>query len=267
MRFPYRILVTRPEREAGQWVRKLSALGLDAKSLPLINIAPPGDIDALRNARIQMGGYAAVMFVSVNAVRGFLGEFGGLTAASALELASIARGTRAWSPGPGTTKALVEAGWPAGEVDAPAPDAPQFDSEALWGQVECQLASGQQVLIVRGADAQGHIAGRDWLAGQLRARGVVVDEVAAYCRAVPTLNKAQRDMANSSATDGSVWLFSSSEAISNLGKLLPERDWAAARAVATHDRIEKAARQAGFGQVIQARPTLEAVAASIESLL
>lgn len=174
--------------------------------------------------------------------------------------------TRAWSPGPGTTQALEEAGWPAGAIDAPAPDAPQFDSEALWSQVAPQAVQGLRVLIVRGADAQGQIAGRDWLAAKLREAAVVVDEVAAYCRALPTLDMAQRGQAEAAAADGSVWLFSSSEAISNLRQLLPGRDWSAARAVVTHERIGQSARQTGFGQVIQTWPTLEAVAASIKSL-
>lgn len=266
MKSHHRVLVTRPAREADLWVRKLTARGFHAEPLSLIDIAPPRELAPLLDARARLGEYAAVMFVSVNAVRGFLGALGGLGATNVAGLVSAAATVRAWSPGPGTTAALEEAGWPVETIDAPAPDAPQFDSEALWSRVWQQVKVGQCVLIVRGADAQGRVAGRGWLASQLRARGVRVDEVAAYCRVLPTLSEAQRRMAESAAADGSVWLFSSSEAITNLSQLLPEREWAAARAVATHERIEQAARQAGFGLVIPALPTLESVAASIESL-
>ena len=68
------------------------------------------------------------------------------------------------------------------------------------------------------------------------------------------------------AADGALWLFSSSEAITNLCQCLPGTDWSAARALVTHPRIGDAARAAGFGAVHDTRPTLEAVAASIESL-
>lgn len=244
----------------------LAVLGFDALPLPLIDIAPPPDTVPLVQAMGRLGDYGAVMFVSVNAVRGFLEAGTGLAAWEPAGVVRTIMQTRAWSPGPGTTGALKEAGWPAEAIDAPAPDAPQFDSEALWSQVAPQAVQGRRVLIVRGADALGRIAGRDWLATNLRAAGVVVDEVAAYCRALPTLNAVQRGLAEAAAADGSAWLFSSSEAISNLRQLLPGRDWSAARAVVTHERIGQTARQTGFGHVVQTRPTLEAVAASIKSL-
>ncbi|MGB3071721.1 MAG: uroporphyrinogen-III synthase [Ottowia sp.] len=261
-----RVLVTRPAREAVHWVQGLAALGFDVQALPLIDIAPPPEVAPLAVARQGLGSYAAVMFVSGNAVRGLLGASAGLKAMEPADVVRTIARARAWSPGPGTTGVLEQAGWPVWAIDAPAHDAPQFDSEALWSQVEPQAKEGQRVLIVRGADVQGRVAGRDWLAAKLRAAGVMVEEVAAYCRALPTLDPVQHHLAESATADGSVWLFSSSEAIANLQRLLPARDWSAARAIATHERIDQAARKAGFGQVMQARPTLEAVAASIESL-
>ncbi len=267
MKFIHRVLVTRPEREASHWVEGLITLGFDAWALPLIHIEPPLDEAPLTGAQARLGDYAAVMFVSVNAVRGFWGFKGSLRAADVMDGAREMASLRAWSPGPGTTRALEEAGWPFEAIDAPAADAPQFDSEALWSQVGQQVKAGQRVLIVRGADAQGQVAGREWLAAQLRAEGVIVDEVAAYSRARPILNADQRSLAEAAAADGSVWLFSSSEAIRNLCQLLPASHWSAARAVATHPRIARVARDAGFGNVLQTMPTLEAVAASIKSIL
>lgn len=257
-----RVVVTRPVREAARWVREFEAIGFEAIALPLIDIVAPPDLASLESSRSAVSNYTAVMFVSPNAVDGFLGQ-------GALEnraVAALSAGTRAWSPGPGTTRALQLTGWPSDALDDPAPDAPQFDSEALWAQVEKQVLAGSRVLIVRGADAQGRLAGRDWLAKQLRARGAFVDEVAAYRRACPVLDEAKRGLAMAAASDGSVWLFSSSEAILNLRELLPTQDWSAARAVATHERIAQAALRAGFGRVAQSRPTLESVAASIESV-
>ncbi|HRL37460.1 MAG TPA: uroporphyrinogen-III synthase, partial [Ottowia beijingensis] len=96
--------------------------------------------------------------------------------------------------------------------------------------------------------------------------GAQVDQVAAYRRLPPQLSAAQQARARAAAADGALWLFSSSEAITNLCQCLPGTDWSAARALVTHPRIGDAARAAGFGAVHDTRPTLEAVAASIESL-
>jgi uroporphyrinogen-III synthase len=67
------------------------------------------------------------------------------------------------------------------------------------------------------------------------------------------------------SSDGSVWLFSSSEALTFL-PALPGVQWSAARAIATHPRIADAARAAGWGTVLQSRPALADIRQSIESL-
>jgi uroporphyrinogen-III synthase len=168
---------------------------------------------------------------------------------------------------------LQRAGVAPGLIDAPAADAVQFDSEALWQRVSSQVQAGkawQKVLIVRGTSGLDASAakgvGRDWLAQQLDAVGVTVELLASYQRVVPVLDAAQMKLAHAAAADGSVWLFSSSEAIRNLRQALPAQDWLAARAVATHARIAAAARLAGFTQVLESRPSLGDILASIESL-
>ena len=116
----------------------------------------------LADARTRLGDYHAAMFVSGNAVDGFLQPNQAL---APVQQALAAIDTRAWSPGPGTTAALLRAGWPAARIDAPAHDAPQFDSESLWARVAPQARAGTRVLIVRGGGADGVAAGRDWLVG------------------------------------------------------------------------------------------------------
>jgi uroporphyrinogen-III synthase len=92
-----------------------------------------------------------------------------------------------------------------------------------------------------------------------------VSTVLAYRRVAPQWSDAERANAAQAAADGSVWLFSSSEAVAHLRRLLPTQSWQQARAVATHGRIAQAAEQAGFGVVHVSRPTLEDVVASIKS--
>jgi uroporphyrinogen-III synthase len=246
-----KVLVTRPAREAARWVHDLRALGFDAVALPLIAIEPLDDPSPLHAAWQGLAGCAALMFVSAAAAEHFLAACGrrweGLP--------------RCWSTGPGTTRALREAGVPPSAIDAPADDAPQFDSEL----VQPQIRPGSRVLIVRGGDASGRPAGRDWLGGEIGAAGGVVETVAAYRRLAPVFGDAERRLAVEAADGAAIWLFSSSEAIGNLCRALPAQPWRAARAIATHERVADAARQAGFGRVRVCRPPLEALASSIES--
>ena len=251
-----RVLVTRPESEARHWVNDLRRRGFDAQALPLIEIAPMADAAALSATWRRLDSYRAVMFVSGNAARHFFG--------CRPEGAQWPSTTRAWSPGAGTRQALVAAGVDRELVDAPPPDAAQFDSETLWQQVASQVAEGDRVLIVRGADAQGTSSGRDWLAQQLAGAGAQVEVLAAYRRQPPQLSEAQLAQVRH-APGACVWLFSSSQAIAHLQGILPGQDWAQGRAVATHPRIAQAARKAGFGVVCESRPSLDAVATALES--
>ena len=251
---PPAVFVTRPAREAQAWVQALAGLSLEALALPLIDIGPAPDVQALSSMRSRLAQFRAVMFVSANAAQGLLN---GHTAWPA--------GTRAWVTGPGTARALREAGVPPGCIDAPAADAAQFDSEALWAVAGPQVRPCDTVLIVRGGDASGQASGRDWLASQLEAAGAQVQVVVAYVRGVPAWSQVQRDRARAGAQDGAWWLFSSSEAIDNLGRLLPGVGWGQARALCTHPRIAERARQAGFGLIEQVRPSLEAVGGFLQS--
>lgn len=286
------VVVTRPAEEARGWVQALAGHGIAAFALPLIGIAPAPDPAGLEQARAALASYRAVMFVSGNAVRGFFAEAPDATdapgalpadafAARAFDARALdARGAalapsgleaqgpaapRAWAPGPGTAEALRAAGVPAHRIDQPPADAPQFDSEALWSVVAPQVLPGDRVLLVRGAGADGQGAGREWLSRQLAAAGAAVDVVVAYARALPRWSAADRDRARAALADGSLWLLSSSEAVHNLRRLLPEADLGTARALATHPRIAAAARAAGFGRVGESRPSLRDLVASIES--
>ena len=260
-----RLIVTRPAREAAQWVQALQQSGIAAQALPLIAIGPAPDPAALQAARAQVLDYRAIMVVSGNAAQQF---FDSKTALALAGQAPAAIKTRVWSPGPGTADTLIALGVPAACIDQPALDAEQFDSEALWAQVHSDVGAGERVLVVRGADADAppHGTGREWLAQQLRARGAEVDFVVAYSRAAPLLSADQQALARDAAANGAWWLLSSSEALAHLRAALPDQAWDQARALATHPRIAQAARAAGFGRVQECRPALADVVASIESL-
>ena len=254
-----RVIVTRPLRDAHNWVRDLSAAGFDALALPLIEIQAAGNTPALQQIWEQLPAYTGVMFVSGHAVDGFF----------AVRPAGVAMAARAWATGPGTRAALLRAGVDPQGIDAPPAEVGQFDSEALWRAMGEQVRPGSRVLIVRGADGQAAPAqgvGRDWFAQRVQEAGGTVDFVVAYQRCLPHWNETQLQQARQATSDGSVWIFSSSEAVLNLRACLPQQDWRAARAVATHARIAAAARQIGFGVVCESRPMLADIKASIESM-
>jgi len=265
-----RVIVTRPGPQAGKWVKALRDAGHEAFALPLIEITPPPDASAVEGAWQRLGDFDALMFVSANAATNFFS----LRPSGSEPLLWDAAQPRCLATGPGTVAALLKAGVPRSSVDAPAENATQFDSEALWQVVHGRMAAGTRVLIVRGltqedGDASDNPAvgsGREWFAERVREQGGVVEFVVAYQRCAPVLGINALALARVAAADGAVWLFSSSEAVTNLLSAVPGQAWGQARAVASHPRIAEAARAAGFGLVIDSRPALPELIASIESL-
>lgn len=264
-----RVIITRPIREARRWVQILDQTGYDAVEFPLIEVAASADRQAVLDAAAALGRYDAVMFVSGNAVDHFF--------AVNQDIAHIFNEqspfkARAFATGPGTVAALLRVRADMAWIDAPGADAQQFDSEALWAVVGPQVKEGFRVLVVRGAGgASAQVPtvdgdGRDWFARQVRAAGGAVDFVVAYQRNPVPFGDEERALVHLAAQDGSIWLFSSSEAIGNLIAACPGEDWSHARAVVTHARIGAAAKAAGFGLVRESRPTVPALLASIESL-
>lgn len=261
-----RAIVTRPEREAQQWCTGLRQHGLDSLCWPLIDIRASADTARVHAAWAALEQTDAALFVSANAVDFFWAQKPPLARVPFIDDAIK---TVAYAPGPGTARALLAQGAADARVFSPAPDSAQFDSEALWQVVRSQVGPGFRLLVVRGTTVgavQDSGVGRDWFARQVQERGGSVEHVVVYQRGQPQWDAAQCAQAVLAASDSSVWLFSSSEALAHLAALLPGQDWRQARCVCTHPRIAQTARAAGFGVVCESRPTLEAVVASIESL-
>lgn len=259
-----RVIVTRPAAQAVSWVQSLERHGIPAVALPLIDIAPATDPDPLIEAWRHLGDARLVMFVSANAVEHFF----------ALRPGSPPwpTGVQAASPGPGTTRALRQAGVPAWQIVEPAPDSAQFDSESLWERLRDQDWHGAPVRIVRGD------GGRDWLADTLRAQGAAVSFVSAYRRCAPSWDEPAQSLLDQALAQPAehLWFFSSSESIDHLMSHLtnqpprpqpagPAKLPAGARALATHPKIARRAEEAGFAPVWRSLPTLADVVACIQS--
>ena len=250
-----RVLVTRPAPQAAGWVARLRDEGIDAVALPLICIGPAADPAAVHDAWASLATRRLVVFVSPNAAEQFM--------AARPEGAAWPDGVQAGSTGPGTTQALRRCGVPQEQIVEPAAESAQFDSEALWRQLQRSSWQGAPVLIVRGD------GGREWLADTLREHGARVALLAAYRRSAPELDAPGRALLQAAldAPRSHLWFFSSSEAIANLAALAGDAaDWSQARSLATHPRIAARAQQLGIAQVMQTRPTLAAVSACIQSM-
>lgn len=257
------LVVTRPQPDAAQWVQQLQAAGIAASALPLMDIGPSRStaaVAAVHAALQQLHRYHAIMFVSGNAVRYFFAQL------RAHDIPWPAR-AQCWSPGPGTSTALILEGISPSALIQPALDAPQFDSESLWQQAQHHIGPGHQLLIVRGGDGQqAHGHGRQWLTQQLQQRGVQVDFAPVYERQPPATTPALLHTIERLRTQQAAWLFSSSECVQHLVLCNPAWSWQPHTALATHPRIAQQARQAGYGHVIETLPTLQSITASIKSL-
>lgn len=286
-----RVIVTRPAQDAAHWVGELANSGFEAQALPLIEIGPvidPAGIALLQDAWRDLNDYAACMFVSGNAAQHFfqtkiaeaqlkteqyaINKIAKNIAIRAINTLPVS--LRFLAPGPGTAAALIAIGVPAAQIDSPTLEAGQFDSEALWQVVGQRDWRGKRVLMLRGQTSgttPQAVASRDWLAQQFLAAGAQVDMLSVYQRSAPRLTAVQIELVQTASQDGSVWLFSSSEALANLMQRLllvggAGVDWRHALAIATHPRIAQAVRAAGWGVVQESRPMLADIVDALRSI-
>ena len=255
------VVVTRPEQDASAWVDSLNEAGFKTIRFPLLQLTEFLTTQTALDALALLKRSQAVMFVSANAVR-FLAQ----ALRHQPDWVHHFQLARAWCTGPGTAAALAQCGIPFGQIDQPAAQAKQLDSEALWEVVASQVGQDMNVLFVRGADESGTTAGRDWLALELEKAGIKVSAIAAYQRTLTQLTEAQKVQVQQFVADGAIWVFSSSAALQALAAQCPQVDWSMAKATVTHPRMADLAQKMGWGAVAIAPPGLSSLQASIKSL-
>ncbi len=153
-----RYLITRPVDQAGPLAAALHRAGIEPVVVPAIAIVPPPSYEPLDRALAALDRYDWVFLTSANGARALGGR-----------LVSPARpATVAWAAvGPDTAAALTSIGV---TVTWMPPEA-----LGLRAAADLPAAPGDRVLWVRGDRALPEIARR------LRGRGLIVDEVIAYC--------------------------------------------------------------------------------------
>jgi uroporphyrinogen-III synthase len=160
-----RIVITRPEAQAGGLAARLRALGAEPIACPAIAIAPPADYALLDAAIARLDTYDRLIVTSANGVHALLRRMAELGRDMAL-LRYLAIG----AIGPATARALEEHGLRAGFVPT------AYVAEAILAEIGD--VAGQRILLPCADIA------REALASGLRAKGALVDEIAAY-RTIP----------------------------------------------------------------------------------
>lgn len=159
-----RVLVTRPEAQAHEMIRRLSAAGAEAVPFPTIRIADPTDGGAaLRAAAAEAAGFDWIVFTSVNGVERFWAALAAMGAADA----GLGR-VRFACIGPRTAAALAGRGREAAIV----PD--RYVAEGLIEALPLAQMRGRRVLLPRAAGSRAILRDR------LEEAGALVTEVEAY---------------------------------------------------------------------------------------
>lgn len=155
-----RVLVTRPQRQAGALAVELRQAGFEPVFFPVIEIRPMPVTDQIDAALHGLAGYDWVVFTSVNGVEAVWERF------SALGIPSLPVGLRVAAIGPKTSQALQERGVTPDFVPE------EYIAEAILpglGQL-----NARRVLLPRAEIA------RKALPEAIRAAGGWADEIAVY---------------------------------------------------------------------------------------
>lgn len=232
------IVVTRAAEQAASFVALLEAEGATVVQTPTIAIAPPPSWAPLDAALDALGGFAWVVFTSVNGVV----MVGRRLAERGLAWGALA-GARLAAIGPATAGALEEQGLRVEVV----PD--DYRAEGLLARLRDRVRAGDRILLPRAART------RDLLVQELRGLGADVHEVAAYTtRRVEDAGPRLRKVLAAGGVDAVT--FTSSSTARHFAELFTEgerRAWLAGVVVASIGPIT-AATVAEYGLATHVMP-------------
>lgn len=179
----FRVIITRPEKQALIWAKKLSLCDVDSKIIPLLEIKSFQDsaemesiVRPIKNCILNLDLYQKVIFVSQNAV-----EYGMEWIENYWPQMPI--GISFFAVGETTANLLREYG--VSVQDLAETTQGNMTSESLLSAPGLQEVDGDKILIVRGVGGRGH------LAEELRKRGAFVEYCEVYQREIPAQAKVQ----------------------------------------------------------------------------
>lgn len=223
-----RVLVTRPAAQSGQIVRLLEARGLAALTLPLFQIVPSNDDEALRRRLADARTWDGWIFTSVNAAR----RVGALLAGDPHPWPAL------YAIGDATARALDQAGRKPVHVPTTG-----NTSEDLLALPILQDVARSRWLICTGE------GGRDVLAPELQRRGASPDRLELYRRVAVEYSE---DEVRNAASRCDAIICTSGDGVSRLHALVPPdlrpRITSRLLVVPSH-RVLELARHLGFTEV------------------
>lgn len=230
------VLVTRPAGQADGLMKGLAEAGFSAVHQPLLEVSPLPRLSArARQSVIDLDQYQHVIFVSANAVYFGMDLIGDYWPQLPVGLS--------WY-GVGITTATLLRQYGLDPLSPPE----RMDSEGLLALEPLSHPQGDRVLLVKGSGGRGKIA------GVLRERGALVDDLACYRRGCPALPPGALARCLE-VQQVEVAAISSGEGLENLLILLSAEEttkFTNIGLVVPSPRVAALAQQAGFRSVITA---------------
>jgi uroporphyrinogen-III synthase len=267
------LIVTRVPAQSSEARQVFVPAGVQVLDFPLQHIGPPPDLARFHAALATLPQTDLAVPVSPTAVAAVFGALPGAwparCAIGVVGEGSLRAVRRALAAQP------EDIPWPRLIVpDTRENQGGEGDSDALWSALQLAFApgpvaslpwAGRHVQIYRGGP------GRDLIARKLEESGAKVKIVEAYSRLAPEFNPQTVAQLHAALGSAGWWLFSSSEAVRNLQKLLAQAAIAPAllqqqRALAIHPRIARTLREAGFGRVELTSAPPDAVLSTLRRL-
>lgn len=195
--FGKKILVTRPENQAEDFIKLFEREGAVPICFPTIETVPPDSWAALDDSIKRLGSYKWVIFTSVNGVRYFIKRL----KVNGKDIREL-KGIKICAIGPKTSAAIGSLGI---RVDA-MPE--EYIAEGVIKEMKSQIIKGERVLLPRAAVA------RDLLPQEFKKMGIEIDVVDAYKTIKPEKKVNEiKEMLKGGEID--VITFTSSSAVKN----------------------------------------------------
>lgn len=250
------VVITRPRAQAEPLAARITAMGLQAHVLPLLEIHPLQDDRLLLASLHSLSEYALVAFVSPNAIQAVFSH--SFEWPRGVDVAVIGESSR---------QALVRVARLPTDLRIFSPKDPaRTDSETLLEVLDLPALRGRKVLIMRAE------TGRELLADRLREAGVVVDQVAVYRRHAPRLDAPFISQLKTLLALECDWLITSSEALrylhQNVLTLGGQEAWAhlcQQRLIVPHQRIADSAQEIGCEHILLTGSGDDALIAALQS--
>lgn len=261
------VIITRPEKQALIWAKKLSLCDIDSKIIPLLEIKSFQDsaemeaaVRPIKNCILNLDLYQKIIFVSQNAV-----EYGMEWIENYWPQMPI--GIDFFAVGETTANLLREYG--VNLQDLAETTQGNMTSEGLLLAPGLKEVDGDKILIMRGVGGRGH------LAEELRKRGASVEYCEVYKREIPAQAKTQLLQWVKESTGSELLVFHSGETLHNFQQLMNQianeiqldlqTFYGNLRAVVPSARLVTEVANANFAQsILAANATDEAMTTAVK---